>query len=202
MFKFSPKGALVGGTVVFLWCLFSWMVLPWHNFSELKNELQLSGVVTTSVTEKGVYILPNMPTQTDSDSLKNYHEKKLKGPTGILFISPNGAMDFSLTMFLFLGGNYLAAILFSYLLNMTSGLKDFQKATFTSVAAMTGGLISLYPFWVWWQFPTLWTLVQIIDLGIGWFIGGLAIAKFSEVNMDISFRPFQLNFRKKQRLPG
>jgi len=202
MFRFSPKGALAGGVAVLFWCLISWMVLPWHQFSDLKNELEFSGAVTSSVIERGVYIVPNMPSVMDKDSLNNYQERKLRGPAGILFASPHGATNFSLSMFLFLGGTFFIAVLFSCLLNLTSGLNVYQKATFISFAAMTGGFVALFPFWVWWQFPTGWTLVQIIDLGAGWFLGGLAIAKFSGSSMGIGFRLFPLNFRKKQKIPG
>ncbi len=202
MFRFSPKGALAGGITVFLWGLFSWLVLPWHQFSDLKNELELSGAVNSSVVERGVYILPNMPSIMDKDSLNNYQERKFKGPTGILFISPHGATNFTLSMFLFLGGIFFFAVLFSCLINLTSDLSVLQKASFASFVAMTGGAVAFVPFWIWWQFPTLWTLIQIVDLGIGWFLGGLAIAKFSGVNMDISFRLFPLNFQKKQKIPG
>jgi hypothetical protein len=202
MFRFSPKGALAGGITVLLWCLVSWMILPWHQFSDLKNELEFSGAVTSSVIGRGVYILPNMPSIMDKDSLNNYQEKKLRGPTGILFVSPHGATNFSLSMFLFLGGTFFVAVLFSCLINLTSGLSVYQKAIFASLAAMTGGSVTLFPFWVWWQFPTVWTLVQIVDLGVGWFLGGLAIAKFSGSSIGIGFRLSPLNFRKKQKIPG
>lgn len=195
MFKFSPKGALVGCGAAILWCWISWMILPWHSFSELKNELQLSEVVATSVIEKGVYIMPNMPGIMDRDSLAIYQEKKFKGPTGIMFISPNGAMNFSFSMFLFLGGNFLAAVLFSFLLTMTHNLSILQKAIFVSMAAMTGGVVSFFPFWAWWQLPGFWVFIQILDLGIGWFFGGLAIAKFGEINKKSENSPTKSGFR-------
>jgi hypothetical protein len=45
-------------------------------------------------------------------------------------------------------------------------------------------------------------LVHVLDLGFGWFLGGIALAKYSEVNIDINFRLFPISFLKRQKIQG
>ncbi len=202
MFKFSLKGTFAGGVVAILWCLFSWIILPWHHFSGVKNELELTGVISTSMEEKGVYVLPNLPDSFDDESLKNYQERKFKGPSGIFFVSPNGVRSFGFSMVLFLFGCFFVSFLFSILLNLVLLQSILQKAVLVSFAAMAGGVACTFPYFVWWHFPFSWMVVHLLDIGIGWFLGGLALAKFSKVNMDINFRLFPISFLKKQKFQG
>ncbi len=202
MFKFSPKGTLAGGTAVILWCFISWMVLPWHQFLEIKNPLELTGVISTSTPKNGVYIFPNIPDNMDSDSLKSYSEMKTKGPSGILFVSSQGTGGFGFSMVLIFIGHYFAAMLFSILINLSNGLDILQKGILVSLAAMSGGFICLLPYFVWWHFPFTWTLINVLDLGLGWFLGGLILAKYSSSYIDINFHLFPLGFLKKKWLQG
>jgi hypothetical protein len=202
MFKFSPKGTLAGGIVAILWCLFSWIILPWHHFTEVKNELELTGVISSSLPEKGVYILPNIPDSLDDESLKNYQERKLKGPSGIFFVSPVGVRSFGFSMVLFLFGVFFVSFLFSILLNMVLLQSILQKAILVSLAAMAGGVACIFPYFVWWHFPFSYIMVHVLDIGFGWFLGGMALAKYSETNIDINFRLFPINFLKRQKIRG
>jgi hypothetical protein len=202
MFKFSPKGTLAGSLVFLAWSLFSWMVLPWHQFSDVKNELELSSVISTSIPENGVYVLPNMPQDDNYESLNRYAERKLKGPSGIFLVSASGTRSFNLTMVFFLFGILFISFLFSIFLNLVLNLDKLQRAILISLVSMTGGLACLWPYFVWWHFPFSWVLVQVLDLGIGWFLAGFFLAKFSKTNIDINFRLSPLKLLRKLKIQG
>ncbi|TDJ07556.1 MAG: hypothetical protein E2O68_03370 [Deltaproteobacteria bacterium] len=174
------KGTVAGAVIVFIWGFFSWMVLPWHQFKDVKNELEVIETIKVAMPERGVYLIPNMPMTGNDADMNSYMKRKAEGPTGILFINPGGMRPFLSAFLGSLGIQLLGAFIFMYLLMKTSGLNLWKKANFVALAAIGGGVISHFPNWNWWAYPASWSLVQIADLGIGWYFAGLAMGKISE----------------------
>ena len=174
------KGTIVGAVIVFMWGFFSWMVLPWHQFKDVKNETEVIETVKVAMPEKGVYLIPNMPKGKNDADMKAYLDKKSEGPTGILFINPTGMRPM---LQAFIGSfviQLLGAFIFMYLLMKTSGLSHWKKANFVALAAIGGAVICHLPNWNWWNFPLTWTLAHMADVGIGWYFAGLAMGRISE----------------------
>src|SRR5580692_11805421 len=61
MRKKAIRGAIIGGIIVFLWCLISWMVLPWHVMvlKKFNDEGSVAHIIKNNAPESGVYVLPN-----------------------------------------------------------------------------------------------------------------------------------------------
>ena len=54
------KGALIGGAILFLWGMVSWMLIPWHSATLLKftNECEVACTLQNNTPKSGVYMLP------------------------------------------------------------------------------------------------------------------------------------------------
>jgi len=180
MTKTWIKGTVAGAVIVFMWGFFSWMVLPWHQFSEVLNEAEVIETVKIAMPEKGVYLIPNMPKTKDDASMKAYLKNKSEGPTGILFINPKGLRPFLPAFLGSFGIELLAAFIFMYLLLQTKGLSSWKKANFVALAALGGAVICHLPNLNWWSYPIPWTLAHMADVGIGWYFAGIAMGKISE----------------------
>ena len=77
-------GTLAGGLVAYAWAMFAWAVLPFNmsHFSNVKDEKQINAVITRSMPERGIYLLPGMP---DTSGLDNLHNN------GVQFLQNVGA---------------------------------------------------------------------------------------------------------------
>ena len=62
------------------------------------------------------------------------------------------------------------------LLCKTTGLSYFGRVGFVVVFALAAGFVTHVPYWNWFYFNSQFTLVQITDLLVGWFLAGLAMA--------------------------
>jgi len=72
----------------------------------------------------------------------------------------------------------IVAFLVTALLLAVPGLSFFGKVWFVVIAGIAGGLGVMLQHWNWWGFTTGYTVVGILDAAIGWFLAGLAMAKW------------------------
>jgi ABC-type antimicrobial peptide transport system permease subunit len=179
-------GGLLGGIVVFIWGAISWMALPLHNATLLKfkDEAAVTAVVAANAPAAGVYLLPNAHADVagmTAEQRKAREEAAMKqwgaGPTALVAVRLGGVT--SMTLFLIVGllTNVVAGLLVAWLASKTSGAY-WGKVGFVVVIALVAGLLTNLPEWNWWGFSTSFTAVAFVDHVVGWFLGGLVIAKF------------------------
>lgn len=164
------KAGIVGGLIVFVWSVISWMALPWHHMTlhNFKDEKVISAVIGTGVSKSGMYVSPDMSTG----------EAKAKTPMIFAAVVLEGEEP-SMTMQMVIGliNQIIAAFFVAWLLTKTNGLSYMGRVGFVVMVALTAALMTEVPYWNWFRFEYYFTLVQIGDLLIGWFLAGLVMAK-------------------------
>ena len=176
--KILLKGAIFGGLVFFLWTNISWMAIGWHNayMSPVPNEEALSQALRTEIPKSGLYFIPWHDMSSDQEDVKRRMET---GPFARMMIHPQGkSFDMGLPILLSLLVNCLLSALATYLLLHTKGLSTFQKLGFVKSVGVAGSAWLIFANWNWWGFPTLYLIINLVDIGIAWSLIGLVLAKF------------------------
>lgn len=177
------KAAVLGGLIVFIWGILSWMVFPWHQhcFKKFSNESRVARAISDNTCEKGVYVLPNTFGYNDSTSQKEMargEEMMEKGPYMMAVVHPNGMGKMTLAPFaLSLVCQIIGALIVTWMLLCGKVMSFRRKVAFVTLFGLAVGILGELPYWIWWGFPLSFAIVGIIDLIIGWFLAGLCIAK-------------------------
>ena len=188
-------GGLVGGAIVFIWGMISWMVLPWHNLSWQKftDATAIEQALVANAPHKGIYMLPNecpmdknlSPEEKKALQEKNF-EKMKKGPFAFIVMNPNGIGS---SMPVCMAKGLLIQILsafFMTLLLLKSRIESYGGSViFTVLFALAAGIVCYLPSWNWWGFPTMYTLVEMADLLAAWFLAGLILAKITSKQVKV-----------------
>ena len=182
------RSAVLGGVVVFLWSSFSWMVLPWHqvSFKQFQNEEKVAEVIRENAPESGIYILPNTCAYNKSCDATNHEaknraaegkEKMALGPVVFASVQPFGVdPNMSRPIFFAVLMNIIGAFIITWMvakLNTTY----WGNVGYVVMMGLLVGLLGLLPEWNWWNFSLSYVIVGIMDLIIGWFFGGVVIAR-------------------------
>ncbi len=168
------KAAIFGGIVAFVWGVFSWMVLPWHQMTvhQFSNEMQVASCIRQNAPESGVYEFPGNMTSPDEARAMPY---------GMVAVNLNGMHhNMSGSMAAMLVTQIVGAFFAAWLLSKTKGLEFYQKATFVAGAALFAGIVAKLPGAIFMGQHASFTVVCMVDLVIGWFLAGMAIAKVSK----------------------
>lgn len=174
MWKPLIRCSIVGGVIVFLWMMISWMILPMHK--SMMNQFQDEGQVTSTVLEAapkdGIYVIPKW----DADQGEMYQGKT--GP--FIFMSVRRGVNFSdmtTPMVIGLITQIIGAGLITYLLLRGKAMKYWSRVRFVTIAGIAVALLGTMPAWNWWHFPGSWVFLDFLDITIGWFLGALVIGK-------------------------
>jgi hypothetical protein len=183
MSKNHLKCALIGGLIVFIWGLFSWMVFPWHQtcLKHFNNESDVADVIRDNAPASGVYVLPNTFSYHDGSSHKEMsHGMELmeRGPFMFASIRTNGMGKMSMGPFIIsLIIQIIGAFIVTWMLMQTKGLPFKKQVGFVTVFGLGVGVLGQLPDLNWWGFSYGYVLTNIIDLVVGWFLAGFGIAK-------------------------
>ena len=162
-------GSILAGIVLFVWGAISWMVLPWH--TQTLNDLPDAQAILAKATQPtGIYIYP---------SAKQFLEQSNTVQT-LVFASVQRDRPTSmvLPLLISLATQIIAAIFVFWMLSMTTGLSYVGRLFFVVMFGLAAGLVTHVPYWNWFGFDTYYTLVEMADLVIGWFLAGLIMAGF------------------------
>ena len=178
---------VLGGLVFFVWSAISWMALPWQRmvYKTFLDENEVARLIATQAPESGIYGLPAEPKypagadKGQRDAIDQAVWTRLQeGPTMTAVIKRGGLASFPQMLGVALVTYVVVAILFGWMLSLTSGLSYAERVGFVSVAGLAAGVICRVPDWNWHQYPMNHTVVQIASLLIGWFLSGLVMAHF------------------------
>ena len=171
-------GTVLGGLVVYVWGAISWMVLPWHTatFQAFSNEEVVVTLLQLTATKPGVYLLPKAGGSASEQ--KAAHERMKQGPVMLAAIRPQGANP-SDPMFYVKGLalELCGAFLMTWLIMTLPGMSFSARVRTVTLVALIAGVLTRVPDWHWWGFSAGYTIVQMLDLLIGYFLAGLVIAK-------------------------
>ncbi len=183
MTKNQLRAALLGGLIIFIWGMFSWMVFPWHQgcLKKFTNESAVASVIQDNAPVSGVYLLPNTFAYNDKTS-QHEMSKGVKmmenGPFMFASVKKNGVGRMSFIPFLIsLIIQIIGALIVTWMLAQTKGLSFRNQVGFVALFGLGVGVLSLLPDWNWWGFSAAYVSINILDLVIGWCLAGLGIAK-------------------------
>lgn len=163
------KSSLLGGLIVFLWGMISWMVLPLHraNIQSFSIEPAVQQILDANAPQSGVYVLPSE------------HKKMTQGPFAFVVYSKEGKAPMPLAMVRSFLIETAAAALIVFLILQTNIRPYWRRVSFVVYVALAGGIMCHLCNWNWMAFPTSYVALQFLDLMVGWFLAGLLIAKLS-----------------------
>ena len=181
------KCGLIGGLIVFVWGMLSWIVIPWHNsvLQQFKDEKEVYAVIKDNALESGIYIMPNMYCSRSGMSQSDHHkqiadQKQMlqKGP--VMFASVSVGKDLGMgikPLVVALLIQMVGAGIITWMVLQTK-LTTFKKQVgFITIAGVLVGVLGVLPYWNSWGFPCGYTLLTLADLVVGWFLAGLMMSK-------------------------
>lgn len=173
MWKSLIRCSLIGGIVVFLWIMLAWMVLPMHRMmmNKFAEPTEVASTITKYAPNDGIYVIPSMDAGAAEEA---------KGPKPFIFVNVRRDIDFSyMTRPMIVGVlmQIAGAFFITYLLLQAKAMKYWGRVWFVTIAGLIVAILGILPDWNWWHFPTAWTLLEVFDMVVGWFLGGLVIAK-------------------------
>lgn len=172
MWKPMIRCSLIGGIIVFLWLMISWMVLPMHQTSinKFTDESEVSSCVMRYAPTDGVYVIPSW----------EQIEKGEDSKSPFVLVNIRRGVDYTNMVRNIICGvitQIIGAALITYLLLQTKAMKYWNRVWFVTIIGLVVGILGSVPAWNWWYFPSGWVVLEIFDYIIGWFLGGLVIAK-------------------------
>ena len=174
--------ALLGAIVVFFWQFLAHMMLPIGEmgFRLPANEDVVLQAVTTGLPTPGIYYLPSIdPNKMNDEATKKaWAEKSAKNPFvwAVVAPSPTGdPMSMAPQLTKQFVTNLIAALLAAFVLAATAW--TFGARVIGALAfGLFGWLMNIVPQWNWYRFPSDFLVGNLLEQGIGWLLGGIAIA--------------------------
>lgn len=183
------QAAVLGGIIVFLWGLISWMLLPWHQVTikQFVNEERVAEVIRENALERGIYLMPSMYTYDNRQTpavaqqrVEEGREKLARGPVMFASINPQGVNpNMAGSFFISIVINIIGAFFITWIVSQIKG-GYWQRVGFITLIGFLVGFLGLLPAWNWWNFNMSYVVVGMMDLLIGWFLAGLLIAKIQQ----------------------
>ncbi|HKE48526.1 MAG TPA: hypothetical protein VKB52_10715 [Rhodanobacteraceae bacterium] len=174
--------ALLAAIVIFIWQAIAHMVLPIGEmgFRQPTNEDAVLQAASTSLTTPGIYYLPSIDPNkmNDEATVKAWGEKAKKNPYvwAVVNTPPEGdPMSMGPQLVKQFITVFLAALLVAYVLAATAwgfGARVVGSLSF----GVFGWLANIVPLWTWYRFPSDFIVGNLLEEGIGWLLGGVAIA--------------------------
>lgn len=168
MWKSLTRCAVIGGIVVYLWLTLEWAVLPFHR--QMLNHFAESSEVVSAITKyapyDGVYVYPKCEEST--------------GKQPFIFINVKRDVDCKAMTVPMVRGvimQMVGAFIITYLLMQTKISQYWNRVWFVTLVGLAIAVLGILPAWNWWYFPPGWVALEVFDMIVGWFLGGLVIAK-------------------------
>ncbi|MBS0629215.1 MAG: hypothetical protein JSS30_03195 [Verrucomicrobia bacterium] len=170
MWKSLIRCGVVGGIVVYLWLTLAWVVFPAHRIliNKFTEKTEVTQTITKYAPHDGIYVLTPCDTK---------EEKAKESYMIFLNIRRGDCNSMVRPMIQGLLMQIIGAAFITYLLLKSKALKYWGRVWFVTIIGLIVAILGVLPDWNWWQFPSSWVALEVVDLVVGWFLGGLVIAK-------------------------
>jgi hypothetical protein len=166
------KGTVLGGLAMFVWGAISWMALPFREsvLSPFGDEKAMTSMVISNAPRSGMYLLPGHANEAAKEQL-------FKGPAVFAAVRTGPLASMPILMgtqvLIMMAAAFLGSLLLMQTRPMSYGSRVLFLVGVAGVVAIAGHL----PDWNWWSFSTSYTLLECMDLMVGWTLAGLVMAK-------------------------
>ena len=176
--------ALAGGAVAFVWGAISWMALPWHHatYSAFSDEPAVARALEAGAPATGVYAMPaagdcrGLSPEQKAAKRTAMMERMKTGPLVLAVVVRRGMAGMGPYLVRSLLTNVLVSGVLAWVLARAVVEGLVERALFVSIVAFAGTAAVRLNEWNWHGFTTRYTVVNVLDSLIGWFLAGLAIA--------------------------
>ncbi len=168
---------LLGGLAMFVWSSLAHTVLPLGHagLSQIPNEAAARNDIAAAMgaePKAGVYLFPWMehggpaPAATPSP-----------GPSGMLVYHPDRPLGMAPSMLVSEALNEVVqAIIAAFLVSLTVLVGVLARVAFVTAIGVIVSIGTNVSYWIWYGFPTGYTLAQIVMVIVGYFVAGVVIA--------------------------
>jgi hypothetical protein len=171
-------GAVVAAIVLFIWGFVANVLLPLGStgVTGFPEEAAVTALSAT-VPESGLYMSPWIDfAESSEEAMEAYGEKATAGPVIFMAYNHEGQHPMSpqalgLQFVNVLVSCFLAALL----LTQVSGGFGARFMT-VLILGLFAGITVCGPQWNWYGFPTDYTVAQLLQHGIGWFLAAIPLA--------------------------
>jgi hypothetical protein len=158
---------------------------------EIPQEPAVLDAMKTAMPEPGFYFFPGMgvgsrATKQEKDAaMRQFQQKYMAGPYGILIYHPSGTTPMSSGQLLTeLGLNIVEALFAAWLLTQATALTSFaSRLGFVVVAGVLASIGTNVQYWNWYGFPTNYTAAYIFTDVVGFLVLGMVLAKVLKANL-------------------
>jgi len=169
--------AILGGLVVFIWSAISHMFTPLGamGLSTMTNEEPVLASLRANVPKSGMYMFPGL--DMSKEPTPEWEAKFKQGPNGLLIINAGPGEDkFPRQLVSELVTNIIAAYIAAILAAMMVGTM-MRRAIAIALLAVFATVSLSFSYWIWYGFPPLYVLGEMITELVGWLLAGFVIAK-------------------------
>ena len=162
--------SLIAGVVLFMWGFVSHAVLPWHDavYHKFADETAFSVAIRNNAPQRGIYYLP----YSDAD-------RGPGKPEAFVNVLPQGpGRTLASKMVLGLTIQVVSALLVISLVRRSASSTYWHRVGLFSFVGIIIGFTSHAYYWNWFQFPSAYVVITILDISIAWTLAGLVVAKF------------------------
>lgn len=174
-------GALLAALVVFVWSAVSHMFIPWHEatLNTFSNEADVAAAMMAGSDGDGIYILPYADAG-DEAAYQAATERMKLGPVAFVALRRGGVSPMSPHLFIWqFVFQFIVALILARLLACIGDIPYSVKLRLIVMIAVLAGVMVHLPQMLWWGFGGAYTAVNMIDLIVGWLLGGLVLLRFA-----------------------
>jgi hypothetical protein len=160
--RFLLIGTVVTAIALFAWQTISNAVLPWHmaTMREFANNDAMVEAIRANAPENGVYV-------------------SNQGILAAVALTPN-LIDKTTLIGQMLGKQFVINLVVAFLLALVAlrlrPTTVMGTATALAIAGLAGSALIELSNWNWYGFSASWSIVNLVDHTIQWFIAGLVLA--------------------------
>jgi len=177
--------AVLGGVTMFLWGALSHTVIPFSENALLgfTNDDAVVQTIMANAPKSGVYFMPYVPQKQEGMTEEEFkaaqqsaEDKMQQGPFMLAAVRLGEMGSFGSYLLIQLVTDILTALLVCLVLMRVTGSLWNRVGTAELVGLAGFAGLSL-PQWNWYAFSGAFTLAELFDVAVGFFLGGLVIAK-------------------------
>lgn len=173
--------ALFGGIVLFVWGFVAHTILPLGEMGMQQpvGEDAVLESIKSGLPVAGIYMLPSLEPEKwgDEAAMKTWSEKAKINPYAYIVVAPSAADPAAMGPQLvkqFIC-DFLGSLIVAWLL--AAMVWDFGARVICATAmGVFAWIAAIVPMWTWYRFPTDFMVAGLIEQGVGWMLGGVAIS--------------------------